>query len=128
MKPKLRSLLDPKSVFLSKALQQTRPQHLALREEVMAELTGLEMAWDRGVVPSNSADFCVKHGAPLDCTSLPILGATRKRFVGFVWVTRKFKNPFFFARVQLCRWKISLASAFRCTFHLILRYSGSKWS
>lgn len=64
------------------ALQQTRPQHLALREEVMAELTGLEMAWDRGVVPSNLADFFVKHGAPLDCMSRPTLGATRKRLVG----------------------------------------------
>ena len=32
---------------------RTRSQHLALWEEVMAELTGQEVAWDRRVVPSN---------------------------------------------------------------------------
>ena len=38
-------------------LRQTKSQHLALREEVMAELTGQEVAWDRRVVPSDLVFF-----------------------------------------------------------------------
>lgn len=34
------------------ALRQSRAQHLAVREEILKDLEGLEMVWDRRVVPS----------------------------------------------------------------------------
>ena len=58
--------------MLGQVLVQTRPKHLALREEVMTELAGVEMAWDHGVVPRNSANisFCLVLEAAVCFTRL----------------------------------------------------------